>query len=118
MNIRQTQPGPYIPYTLNGSVLVVGDLVIDLSVWQEDSQVVIDITRDGDTLVDGLGGRDGYVAVIVLPPKQYEWVDTGTVDNLGSPVTNKVALPIDTEKVSLSLWRYEPKTADSGAVAP
>lgn len=115
MNIRRTQPGPYIGYTLNGSVLAIGDLVIDLSGRQEDSQVVINITRDGNTLVEGLGGRGGYVAVVALPPKEYHDVDTGAVDSFGHPVINRVALPLDTEKVVLSLWRYEPKSMSSGA---
>lgn len=109
MNIRYTQSGPFINYALNGSVLTVGDLVIDLSVSQEDSQIAIDITRDGNTLTKGLGGRGGYVASVTLPPKQYNLVDTGTVDNYGNPVLNRVALPLDTNKVMLSLWRYVPE---------
>jgi len=116
MKVRYTQSGPYIGYTLNGSVLTIGDLIIDLSGRYEDSQVVVNITRDGNTLIEGLGGKGGYVATVVLPPKQYEFIDAGVVDDLGNPVLNKTALPIDVEKVVLSLWRYVPENVGSGGV--
>lgn len=114
MNIRRTQRGSCINYTMNGSVLAMGNLVIDLAERQGDAQVSMDITRDGNTLIEGLGGRGGYVACVVLPPKEYDTIETGEVDAMGNRITNRIALPLDTEKVILSLWRYVPENVVTG----
>lgn len=108
MRIKQIQDGPHVPHSIKGSVLKIGKITIDLAKRQDNSQVIIDISRDGDTLVEGVGGKDGYVANIIIPPKEYEDVDTGRVDEKKNPIIERRALPLNISKVVMNSWQFKP----------
>ena len=96
--------GDKISRQLDGTTLTLSDgerkLSIDLAERQQDVQVTINICRDEDgNLVEGLAQR--YVAVIVIPPRQYA---TEVVEEDGEQQEVRVPLPLDTDQVKLYLW--------------
>lgn len=116
MLIENIQAGPYIDYSLAGNVLTIGEISIDLAAGQKDHQETLYVTRSGNTLIDGLDGANSYVASVAIPPKEYNNVDSGDVDYDGNPVINKVALPLDTDKVVLKLWQFKPVYTESSTI--
>ncbi len=104
MIITELQPGPFIDWSLDGSMLSIGDIVLDLEEEQQDSQTIINICEKNGELIKGLG--DVYVAVVVIPPTQYQSVEAG-IDEEGNPIYENEKLPIDTESVQLILWQYK-----------
>ncbi len=105
MIIVEIQPEPHVSYSLNGTELTIGGIiVIDLEEEQEDTQNIIDVCEQDGELIVGLG--NAYVATIVIPSAQYELVDTEEVDEYGNPVYIYVKKPLDTETVTLYLWQY------------
>lgn len=104
MIIKELQPEPFVDWSLAGSMLSIGDIVLDLEEEQQDSQAIIDICEKDGKLVKGLG--DTYVATVVIPPAQYQLVETG-IDGEGNPIYENEKLPIDTESVQLILWQYK-----------
>jgi hypothetical protein len=102
--IKELQPEPFIDWSLDGTLLTIGDIVLDLEEEQQDSQAIIDICEKDGKLVKGLG--DTYVATVVIPPAQYQLVETG-IDGEGNPIYENEKLPIDTESVQLILWQYK-----------
>lgn len=109
MQIEYLQDAPHAELSLEGSVLIIAGLGIDLETRQADSQEIIDITKRDEHIVEGINGQDGsYVASVILPPKEYEEVDTGEEDEHGNPVYEKTALPLDTNRVVLKLWQLTP----------
>ncbi|WP_198468955.1 hypothetical protein [Acetomicrobium sp. S15 = DSM 107314] len=105
MIVKKIQPEPHVEWTIDGTILFIGDIALDLESEQKDSQVIIDICTRGEDLVIGLGDR--YVASILIPPARYEMVDSGEIDEHENPVFLRRKLPIDLEAVELVLWRYE-----------
>ena len=99
MQIEYMQAGPYANVELDGSVLHVAGISIDISARQADSQVIIDITQQGAAIVEGLGRQGSYVASILIPPKEYEDLDTG----------ERRPLPLDTNRIGLKLWQLKPQ---------
>lgn len=78
-------------------------VIVDLAKRQQDSAVCIDV------YVDGNGNfteekSDYYAANIIIPPKQYRYIDSGEVDQNERPIMQKEALPLDREAVTLVLW--------------
>jgi len=104
MIVIELQPEPFVNWSLDGTLLSVGDIVLDLEEEQQDSQAIIDICEKDGKLVKGLG--DTYVATVVIPPAQYQLVETG-IDGEGNPIYENEKLPIDTESVQLILWQYK-----------
>ena len=104
MIVIKLQPEPFVDWLLDGALLSIGDIVLDLEEEQQDSQTIIDICDKDGELVKGLG--DAYVATIVIPPAQYQLVETG-IDEEGNSVYENEKLPIDTESVQLILWQYK-----------
>ncbi len=105
MIIREIEARPHIGYSVGTKILTIGGVKINLPKQQGDSQTIINITRDGDTIKKEGGNR--YVATVFIPPKQYEMVDANKKDENGNAVYNKVAVPLDFDKVTLALWKYE-----------
>jgi hypothetical protein len=97
----------YVNYTLIGPLLSFreGELALDLSQSQRDYPVHIDISEDASgCLVIGPSRR--YIAEIDLPSREYT-IEKGEADNFGFPKLSKTALPLDMDKVSLTLWAVE-----------
>lgn len=104
MIITHLIEGPKADYSVNGTVLTVHGVAIDLAARQRDVQTVIDVSLSSDlaTVVEGVGAW--YVATIVVPPQEYDLVDSGQTDENGNPVMILQALPLDMSKVELRLW--------------
>lgn len=106
MQIEYVQDGPYAEVIFEGSVVQVAGISIDLDARQADAQVIIDIvTKDDGQIVEGVGNQGAYVANILIPPKEYEEVDTGETEEDGSPRIERRAVPLDVNKAVLKLWQ-------------
>jgi len=82
MIVKEIQPGPFIDWSLDGTLLC---------------------EKDGELIV-GLG--DAYVASVLIPPAKYKLTEAG-VDENDNPVYESEKLPLDTEAVQLILWQYQ-----------
>ena len=126
MKIEYIQPGnSYINWSIGGiegeysgesiggrgivniagdSILTIGSLSFNLVDLQKDFQVIIDITKDGENIYEGIDGKDGYIANIILPPSRYVFIDTNETDESGAAIFDLSLLPIDLSTVTLKLW--------------
>lgn len=97
--------GETVDFSVNGTVVSVGDVTVDASEYQADMEVCVDICRDADGFC--VGTREGacYVMSIVIPPSSYYEVPNGE-DSDGNPVTQLVAAPLDPACIQLNLWPY------------
>jgi hypothetical protein len=114
MQIEYVQDGPYAEVSFEDSVLRVAGISIDLDARQADAQVIIDITKRDGQIAEGISGQDGsYVASVILPPKEYEEIETGETEEDGSPKIERRALPLDVNKAVLKLWQLPADQIDS-----
>jgi len=104
MIISEVSQGPKAPYSVEGTVLTVGTVSIDLQTRQKSVQNVIDICLDNQlkTMAEGLGAW--YVATIVIPPRQRQLVPTGELDDNDNPIMVEQDMPLDISRVELRLW--------------
>lgn len=134
MKVVELNEGRKIEYELHGTKLDFADgtLAVNLAKYQKDSDITKTVIGDKDgnlLLVDKPNNpgdtEDGrfYVAMIEIPAKEYEEVEVeGEADNVmpaadgaedttedTEPKTHieRKAKPLDTEKVTLSLWSIE-----------
>ncbi len=105
MQIEYKGNPPYWKYELSGSVLTIGEHQLDLEDLRSDTEVVIDLKDE-----DG-----NFIANVIIPPNEYELVDTGEKDEQGNPVYEQRLKPLNLDKVRLVLWSKieTPKTDDS-----
>ncbi len=110
MNIIHKNDGAKIPYTVNGSKITFDDEVMyNLAKYERDEASHIDLCRDKfGNLVSGVipGSAERYVAQIDIPARRYNYVADG-VDADGNPKQKQVAVPLDMERVTLTLWSVE-----------
>jgi hypothetical protein len=106
MIIVEKNEGAKIPYEVSGTkVCFDDDLTINLSKRQDDWAVHIDVCSDKDgALVIGAASGSYYVAQIDIPAREYEETVTGDGEDA---VTERQPLPIDMDKVTLTLWALE-----------
>jgi hypothetical protein len=96
MRVSELQPGPHVAWELSGVVLSFGGGVdVDLAAEEGDNQTIIDISRRGAGLVRGMG--EGYVACVLIPPRQY-------AQSEGQEEPQPV--PLNVEAVELKLWQF------------
>lgn len=98
MIIQKVAAGETVAFSLRNGVLRFEDQVeIDLAARQGDIDRTIDVCLDNslETMREGLGAW--YVATIIVPARQQEYVET---DEGGEVVD----LPLDMKKVVLNLW--------------
>ncbi len=109
MNIIDINGGTKIPYVVSGTKICFDDdLTINLAKRQEDWPVHIDVCSDKDgALVIGAAVGSYYVAQIDVPAKEY------TVTEGEQPETPS-ALPLDMDKVTLTLWALENRREVNG----
>ncbi|AOY77180.1 hypothetical protein [Clostridium formicaceticum] len=106
MNIVEKNQGEKTPYSVEGTRLNINDeLILDLSRYERDFDVHIDISEDwAGMLVMGLGDR--YVAQIDMPARKYNEIevenDEGTEGEGESTTLEPV--PFSMENVTLTLW--------------
>lgn len=85
---------PHYDYKLSGSVLTVGSYTLDLESLRGDTENVVDIRDEAGN----------FVANLILPPNEYELVDTGKTDEQGNPLYEKRLKPLNLSRVRLILW--------------
>lgn len=98
MIVTHLNSGRKAEFTVDGTVLTIGNLSIDLAKRQTDVQQVIDICLDNGytTMKEGVGAW--YVATVIIPPKEYQIVENESGE------TNVVPMPLDMRKVEIRLW--------------
>ena len=109
MILYKKNEGTYVPYELTGTSLSFrGALTLELSEYECDYPVSLDICEDlSGKLVLGLSHR--YAAQIDIPARTYT-IETGPADDFGFPKLKKTAMPLDTDKVTLTLWATDLKS--------
>lgn len=98
MIITHLNSGRKAKFTVDGTVLTIGSLSIDLAERQTDVQRVIDVCLDTTytTVQEGVGAW--YVATIIIPPREYQLVENESSE------TSVVPMPLDIGKVEIRLW--------------
>lgn len=99
MKIIEKNEGPKIPYSVEDKKICFDDdLTINLQKRQKDGTTEhIDVCYDNDReLVIGAAAGRAYVAELDIPPIEY--------DESGE---ERTPLPLDMDKVTLSLWAIE-----------
>jgi len=107
MNIIEKNSGTKVDYTIEENKISFrqGEVTLDLSKYERDFPVHVDICRNQfDMLTFGLSEK--YVAQIDIPAREYEMVENGA-DEEGNPRFEKVVVPFDISKVTLTLWSLE-----------
>lgn len=133
MKVVELNEGRKIEYELNGTKLDFADgtLTVNLAKYQRDSDITKTVIgdKDGNLLLidkpDTLPKKnaDGrfYVAIVEIPATEYEEVEVEgeaenevmaaaeVADEDTAPKTHieRKAKPLDTDKVTLSLWSVE-----------
>jgi len=94
MIITNLNEGPKAEYSVTGTELTIHGVVINLSARQGDVQTVVDVCLGSDLATAAEGVGSWYVATVVIPPREYELMESGEPQ----------ALPLDMGKVELRLW--------------
>lgn len=103
MTVRYKNAGSYPSYSLDGHVLTIGGLRLDLAALAQDEPLHLTISADtAGRLTLGDGHR--YVAELDLPAKKYAIEKTGYTDDYGFPALRKAELPYPAEDALLTLW--------------
>lgn len=104
MIIEDKNIGQKINHTESGNVLTFDDTIsVNVSKYQRDTQNTIDVCIDENLqLTTGLG--KWYAANVIIPPKKYDMVGSGEVDENNNPIYNRVAEPLNMDEVTLILW--------------
>lgn len=94
--------GSYPSVSLSDGVLRVGDHDLPLDDIRGDTEQIVSLKEGA-----------AFIANVVVPPNQYELVDTGDVDVDGNKIYEQQLLPVDTERMRVVLWpRVEVKTSE------
>lgn len=106
MNVIEKNEGVKIPYEVVGTKICFDDdLTINLAKREEDDPVHIDVCHDNDgTLVIGAAAGRMYVAEIDIPARAYTEMP---IENEEHEETAREPLPLDMNKVTLTLWAIE-----------
>lgn len=93
---------------LDGTLLSVAGVKINLEEEEADSQVLITVSRhEGVATRQSVAGGE-YIADIIIPPRRYEPVEDIGED--GEIKTESVPIPVDTNSVVLRLWPISAKS--------
>jgi hypothetical protein len=103
-------------YGINGTILTLGGVTIDLALEEADQQVIIQFGSCQGKAHRGLMPCCERVADVVIPPRKYRTVEAGGPlrgmtgggeeknNELPATHTETVPAPLDTESVVLKLW--------------
>jgi hypothetical protein len=98
-------------YSFNDGILTVGGIAIDLQAEQGEQEVIITFCLCGGEVHRGMSAGGAYVVEVIIPPKNYELVEVAAVPSGGEGEeemqTERVAIPLDFDTVSLTLWPIE-----------
>ena len=101
--VAEKNEGEKIPYEVSGTKIIFGDdeLMVNCKSRERDYEVTLDVCKE--TVGVNTEARE-YVAQVTIPARQYEEVDTGEEDEDGKPIKERVPLPFDMKKCTLTLW--------------
>lgn len=90
MTVIEKNVGPKVAYEVTGNKITFGDdeITLNLSKYERDEEVQIDICRDDDHILIA-GPSKYFVANIIIPARQYE---------------DDEPVPFDIGNVTLVLW--------------
>jgi len=94
MHIEHKGKPPYYEFKLSESVLTIEEHELDLEQLRADIEVVIDLKDE----------NGNFIANVIIPPNEYELVDTGKTDEQGNPVYEQKLKPLNIDKLRLILW--------------
>lgn len=105
--------GPNNKVSVSGSQLTVesfnfgGKVVpattIDLTPYQGQT-VRIYVNDDGTISVHPSTSHYWLLAEVSLPPQQFNYIDTGRADELGSPILQREPIPLDLSALEVKVW--------------
>lgn len=122
MIVIEKNEGAKIAYTQSGTVVSFADgrLSLDCALYQKDWGVHLDVCENADgNLVIGTESGQKYVAQLDIPAREYEYPETAETAPTFADLDDEeadadgmeraetappVLLPLDMEKVTLSLW--------------
>ena len=98
MIVTHLNSGRKAEFTVDGTVLTIGSLSIDLAERQTDVQRIIDVCLDNGytNIQEGVGAW--YVATIIIPSREYQLVKNDNDE------TSIVPTSLDMSKVEIRLW--------------
>lgn len=90
MTVIEKNVGPKVAYEVTGNKITFGDdeITLNLSKYERDEEVQIDICRDDDHILIA-GPSKYFVANIIIPARQHE---------------DDEPVPFDIDNVTLVLW--------------
>lgn len=105
MKVIQKQPGGNLPeYSIDGTDIIVEGVAIDTAARQQDGAVLVEIrVQEGEAVEAVEGGVGDYLAQIDIPARRYVEED-GPLDEDGRPTTIRTPVPIDPNRVTVTLW--------------
>lgn len=110
MIVIEKNTGSKIPYEVSGTKIDFDDgaLTLKLERYQKDWPIHKDICMDADgNLTMGVGAGLFYVAEIDIPGREYQQQESTEEEEGTAPA----ALPLDMNKVTLTLWALETPVA-------
>ena len=107
MIVTEKNIGRYVAFALDGTRISLSDgaLTLDLSAFERDYPVHLDISAD-ETGALVLGPSRRYVAELDIPARMVAIIP-GDADDFGFPKLRKVPEPLDTDSIKLTLWALE-----------
>ena len=113
MIISNVAAGETAAFSMQAGVLKIeGQVEIPLAERQEENERVIDVCLDNDLLRVREGLGSWYVATVIIPAREHEYVESEVEGEAGE----LVVLPLDTKKVKLVLWPLPQVYLDSKSV--
>jgi hypothetical protein len=108
-------------YSLEGAILTIGGIKVDLEAEQKDQEVIVTFSDDNGMIHRGMTPCCKYVAEALIPPRQYLSVEVagppandfsgGGGNNSEAAVpsthTETTLVPLDVDSVILKLWPTE-----------
>lgn len=102
MEIIHMNEGQKIDFKLEDGILKISDIEINLQERQQDIETTINISKNGEEIIEGIGYW--LVATIVIPPKRYKIIEEIENEEIKTKIE---ALPLDTEMVKFYLFSIE-----------
>ena len=111
MQIILKSPGQAVAdFSVSGAIVSVSGYQVDVAARQLDTALLIEIRRDGEAVGEISSGA--YLAQIEIPGRQWHEVESEQASPadgeepapMQAPPMERVALPLDTNAVSVTLW--------------
>lgn len=115
MIIEKVDPGrnSYSNYSLDGTLLDIGGVIVDLAEEEGDQEVIISFGECNGMVHRGLKPCCNYVAEAIIPPRKYEAIEAegppenwsgGEGEEAPETHTETVPAPLDINSVTLKVW--------------